>query len=133
MRIILYRTISAVLLVAAGLLFAPSAVRAQTIGLSFSWQKADACSTRSPAFALSRVPGRTARLQFRMTDLDVPSYNHGGGAVAYKGRRVPAGAFRYRGPCPPRGQRHMYRWSVRAYDKAGKLLGTGQAQRPFAR
>jgi phosphatidylethanolamine-binding protein (PEBP) family uncharacterized protein len=120
-------------LVATGMLFAPAAASAKTIGLSFSWSKTDACSTRSPAFSLSRVPGGAARLRFRMTDLDVPSYNHGGGAIAFTGRRVRAGAFSYRGPCPPRGQRHMYRWTVRAYDKAGKLLGTGQAQRPFAR
>ncbi len=132
MRMSLFGFLSAGL-VAAGVLFSPAASRAKTIGLAFAWSKADACSTRSPAFRLSRVPAGAAQLRFRMTDLDVPSYYHGGGTVAFRGSRVPAGAFSYRGPCPPRGQRHMYRWTVQVHDKAGKLLGTGQAKRPFSR
>jgi len=31
------------------------------------------------------VPQGTARLQFAMTDLNVPSFHHGGGTVAYSG------------------------------------------------
>ena len=46
---------------------------------SFAW-----CSG-SPSFALTDVPQGTARLQFAMTDLNVPSFHHGGGTVAYSG------------------------------------------------
>ncbi len=65
---------------------------------SFAW-----CSG-SPRFALTDVPPGTARLQFAMTDLNVPSFHHGGGAVAYSGQTaVPCGAFSsgFAGPSPP--------------------------------
>jgi hypothetical protein len=55
---------------------------------SFAW-----CSG-SPSFALTDVPQGTARLQFAMTDLNVPSFHHGGGTVAYSGQTaVPCGDF----------------------------------------
>jgi len=55
---------------------------------SFAW-----CSG-SPSFALTDVPQGTVRLQFAMTDLNVPSFHHGGGTVAYSGQTaVPCGAF----------------------------------------
>ena len=55
-----------------------------------------------------------------MTDLDVPSYDHGGGTVAYAGERTIApGAFTYRSPCPPSGS-HRYRWNADAREDAGR-------------
>jgi hypothetical protein len=55
---------------------------------SFAW-----CSG-SPSFTLTDVPRGTAKLQFAMTDLNVPSFHHGGGTVAYRGQpAVPCGAF----------------------------------------
>ena len=106
---------------------------AHAMGVSFSWSKSDACASRSPAFRLSGVPRGVKRLQFRMTDLDKPSYYHGGGSVSYKGARVARGAFSYKGPCPPRGQSHRYRWTVRALDAKGKTVGTASATRAFRR
>jgi hypothetical protein len=42
------------------------------------------------------VPQGTARLQFAMTDLNVPSFHHGGGTVAYSGQMaVPCGAHQH--------------------------------------
>jgi hypothetical protein len=41
-----------------------------------------------------------------MTDLNVPSFHHGGGTVAYSGQAaVPCGAFSsgFTGPSPPPG------------------------------
>jgi hypothetical protein len=55
---------------------------------SFAWRSG------SPSFTLTDVPQGTERLQFAMTDLNVPSFHHGGGTVAYSGQAaVPCGAF----------------------------------------
>ena len=70
---------------------------------SFAW-----CSG-SPSFTLTDVPPGTAGLQFAMTDLNVPSFHHGGGTIAYSGQMaVPCGAFTsgFTGPSPPPGQVH---------------------------
>jgi phosphatidylethanolamine-binding protein (PEBP) family uncharacterized protein len=78
---------------------------------SFAW-----CSG-SPSFTLTDVPPGTARLQFAMTDLNVPSFHHGGGTVAYSGQTaVPCGAFSsgFTGPSPPPGQVHTYQFSIKA-------------------
>jgi len=121
----------AALTLAAGMTLLPGS--AQAMGVSFSWSKSDACASRSPAFRLSGVPRGVKRLRFQMRDLNMPSYYHGGGTVAYKGARVARGAFSYKGPCPPRGQSHKYRWTVRALDAKGKTVGTASAARAFRR
>ena len=73
-----------------------------------------------------------ATATIRMTDLDVPSYNHGSGLVAYHGEKVIApGAFRYKSPCPP-GGRHTYEWTATAQTrKMGGKLGVARARRPY--
>jgi len=103
-----------------------------TIGLDYAWSSGDMCSPRSPAFVLSGVPEGTRALIFKMRDLDVPGYNHGGGKVSYTGDdHIPAGAFRYKGPCPPNGV-HDYEITVKAVDETGSvLLGEGKAVRSF--
>jgi len=98
---------------------------------SFSWAGIPACQSVSPAFVLRDVPAGTKRLRFMMTDLDVPSFHHGGSTVPYAGGAVPRGAIRYTGPCPPAGQRHRYRWTVEALDAAGKVLAITTATAPF--
>ena len=101
------------------------------LSVAFEWSSADKCATSSPAFTVSGVPEGTAKLKFKMTDLDVPSYNHGGGTVAFNGDQIPAGAFTYKGPCPPSGS-HDYQWKVEALNAAGDtILGRGEATRPF--
>jgi phosphatidylethanolamine-binding protein (PEBP) family uncharacterized protein len=108
-----------------------SANGASAMALSFSWTGVSACGSNPPAFELSDVPEGTARLAFRMVDLKVPSFPHGGGTVAYQGNgTIPAGSFSYKGPCPPSGQ-HTYRWTVQALDAGGKVLATATASRPF--
>jgi len=48
----------------------------------------------SPRFTLQDVPAGTAQLQFAMTDLNKPSFHHGGGTVDYRGQaEMPCGAF----------------------------------------
>lgn len=101
------------------------------LGVDFAWTSADRGATRSPAFTVTNVPAGTATLEFEMVDLDVPTYNHGGGTVAYAGSpEIPAGAFSYRGPNPPSGS-HRYRWTVEALDASGTTLARGTATQSF--
>ena len=118
------------------LIFGVGSASAATLSVSFKWGKTPACSSgypstvKSPAFKVSRVPKGTKMLRFRMTDLDVPSYPHGGGTVKYHRKsKIPAGAFRYTGPCPP--VPHTYYWSVEALGASGKVLAKGGARRGF--
>jgi phosphatidylethanolamine-binding protein (PEBP) family uncharacterized protein len=95
---------------------------------SFAW-----CSG-SPSFTLTDVPPGTARLQFAMTDLNVPSFHHGGGTVAYSGQTaVPCGAFSsgFTGPSPPPGQVHTYQFSIKALGPNGAVLATTTTRRKF--
>ena len=88
---------------------------------SFAW-----CSG-SPSFALTDVPQDTAKLRFAMTDLNVPSFHHGGDTVAYRGQpAVPCGAFAsgFTGPSPPPGQVHTYQFSIKALGPNGAVLAT---------
>lgn len=101
------------------------------MGASFSWRGTSACSSTSPAFKLSDVPSGTKTLSFSMVDKDKPTFNHGGGTVAYTGPSVARGAFNYTGPCPPPGETHTYAWTVEAIDGSGKVLATARAQAAF--
>ncbi len=65
----------------AGFALFLTASGALAFSASFAW-----CSG-SPSVALTDVPQRTVRLQFAMTDLNVASFHHGGGTVAYAGSR----------------------------------------------
>lgn len=94
---------------------------------SFRW-----CSG-SPAFSLNGVPKGTTRLDFEMTDLQVPSYRHGGGRVAYTGQKsIPCNALSsYVGPSPPPPQVHTYEFEIKALGGDGSVLGTAKARRKF--
>ena len=95
---------------------------------SFAW-----CSG-SPSFVLTDVPPGTARLQFAMTDLNVPSFHHGGGTVAYRGQpAVLCGAFAsgFTGPSPPPGQVHSYQFSIKALGPNGAVLAATTTRRKF--
>ena len=103
----------------------------------FEWGDIKECSTgnpnrvNNPIFKLSSVPEETVLLKFRMTDKNVPSYNHGGGKVKYSGANIiEPGAFKYKSPCPP-GKTHTYEWRVIAYDKDKKKLGVAKATRKY--
>lgn len=108
--------------------------------LSFAWGATPACDSgrpsevASPEFRLSNVPPGTRVIVFEMTDLNAPNFRHGGGTVPYAGNDlVPAGAFRYLGPCPPAGP-HRYMWTATARDRGttfGRSLGETSATRSF--
>jgi phosphatidylethanolamine-binding protein (PEBP) family uncharacterized protein len=97
----------------------------------FSWAGIPACGSTSPTFELDNVPDDTRQLRFMMTDLNMPSFNHGGSTVTYTGNVVEQGAVTYTGPCPPSGERHNYRWTVQALDVAANVLGTGTVEAVF--
>jgi hypothetical protein len=68
---------------------------------------------------------RHGHLVFKMVDKDVPTYPHRGGIIAFTGNsEIPAGAFSYRDPCPPKGQQQAYEWTVQALDGKGKALAS---------
>jgi len=122
----------AVALGLAALALALSAPRAFAFSAAFHW-----CAG-SPGFELKDVPADTAKLSFAMTDLNVPSFHHGGGTVAYAGATrsgisVPCGAFAtsFTGPSPPPGQIHIYQFTIKALSADGAVLATTTAQRKF--
>jgi len=102
-----------------------------TLSVRFTWAGIPACASTSPAFELGGVPAGTKNLSFTMTDLNVPTFHHGGSTIAYTGDAVSRGAISYTGPCPPHGEHHNYRWTVEALDAAGKVLDTGKADAMF--
>jgi phosphatidylethanolamine-binding protein (PEBP) family uncharacterized protein len=109
-----------------------NAAIAEELKFDFKWIGwKDECAEKSPVFKIISAPAGTTRIVFKMTDLDVPSYSHGGGGVKYSGKDIPRGAFKYKGPCPPDGV-HKYEWKAVAYDKKnGKELGSAKVMKPF--
>jgi hypothetical protein len=114
---------------AAGMLLLSSSAFA--FSMSVDWTGTAQCfDTQSPVIRLADVPKGTAKLRFRMTDLDAPNFPHGGGTVAYSGETsLPKGAFSYKGPCPPAP--HRYHWTAEALDPAGKVVSRAQATLRF--
>jgi hypothetical protein len=104
------------------------ASHAYAFSASFAW-----CSG-SPNFQLRDVPAGTVTLQFAMTDLDKPSFHHGGGTVGYRGQsEVPCGAFAsgFVGPAPPPGEVHSYEFVIKALAQNGTVLATTTARKTF--
>ncbi len=118
-----------------------SAQTAQAFTAKAQFGEGTGCSSVAPAFALAKVPPKTAKLVFKMVDLDMPSFPHGGGESVFAGKTslaqgeaFKAGMFAsYQGPCPPRGTKHRYEWTVNAVDADGKVLATAKSVVPFGR
>lgn len=121
-------------------LAALSASPAAAFSFSFDWSGLKSCTTgrpntvANPAFKVRGLPNGTQSIVFRMKDLAVPRYAHGGGTVAMtKSGTVKRGAFRYKSPCPPSG-RHTYEWTATAKsgpNGRGKTLGVAKASRKY--
>ena len=119
-------------IVTAGAAAAPilffSATGAWAFSASFAW-----CAG-SPRFSLQDVPTGATQLQFAMTDLNKPSFHHGGGTVDYHGQaEVPCGAFAkgFVSPSPPPGEVHTYEFTVKALGANGAPLATTTVRRKF--
>jgi hypothetical protein len=125
------------ILVAASALLGLAPAAAADFSFGFDWGTLRKCTSGNPntvpnpRFRLRGVPAGTASIQFRMVDLAVPSYPHGGGTVKYAGgSTIQPGAFQYRSPCPP-GGRHTYEWTAVARDASGKVLGQAKARKAY--
>lgn len=105
---------------------------ATELGVAFEWRPTKKYfDSKSPPFTITKVPPETRTLTFRMVDRNAPSYNHGGGKVAYRGEsQISYGAFRYKGPCPPSGS-HTYSWTIKALDAKGKTVAEGKSSKKF--
>lgn len=104
--------------------------------IEFEWGDIPSCTTGnpnrvgSPAFRVSGVPEGTTEIRFKLVDLDVPQFNHGGGKIKVsQSGTLPFGIFKYKSPCPPGGV-HTYEWQAVA--KAGrKTVATASARREY--
>ena len=115
-----------------------TAAPALAFEISFDWAGLKPCNNGNPntvvnpRFTVKNVPAGTNFIRFKLTDRDAPSYNHGGGVVAWSGKNtIEQGAFKYKSPCPPGGQ-HTYEWTATAQssNSSGKL-GTAKAKRKY--
>ena len=98
---------------------------AQAFSIAFDWKGLRLCTNGkptivpSPRFRVRDVPRGTRSVVFKMVDLNVPRYRHGGGIVNMtRSGDVKSGAFTYKSPCPPRGS-HVYEWTAVARSGAG--------------
>ena len=106
---------------------------AAVLDVSFQWSGKSGCSSTSPAMTVDNVPAGTQFLDIKLTDLDKPGYNHGGGIISYNGRNIPEGVLRerYTGPCPPMGS-HTYEFTVMALDSDKSVaIGKGSAKKKY--
>ena len=130
-------TLHALLLAVAGMLYIPTASRADEFSFTFEWGDFPRCTTGyprtvdNPIFTLSNVPAGTVEIYFKIWALDFPSYNHGGGTVPYSGGDVIGpGAFKYKSPCPP-GGRHRYRWKATAKNGDGDAIAEAKTVKKY--
>ena len=131
------KRVSTFIAVVAATFLSLGTASADEFTIEFEWGDTPHCNTGNPSripnpvFTLANVPEGTTVIKFKMRDLDAPLYNHGGGKVAYHGTdTIDAGAFTYKGPCPPRTT-HKYRWIATAVDADGDEVGKTSATRPF--
>jgi phosphatidylethanolamine-binding protein (PEBP) family uncharacterized protein len=102
--------------------------------VTFSWQGIQACTHASPRIQVSGIPEGTRTLEVKLTNINVPAWNQGGGKIANDGSgNIPAGALNigYNGPCPPPGEHYKYEFSVMALDDHDAIIGFGKAQQVF--
>ena len=126
-----------VLLVA---LVLPVCTNAGDFKIEFTWDGLKRCTSgrpnivSNPIFKVMGVPKGTVGIDFRLKDLNVPSYNHGGGWIDIsKDGKVAANSFKYKSPCPPSGK-HKYEWTAKAKEKkgwGGKTLATTKVSRMY--
>ena len=104
--------------------------------LSFQWGDIPRCTSgrpntvANPEFVIKGVPAGTEKIVFKLTDLNVPNFRHGGATLKMSASgTVPSGVFKYKSPCPPSGT-HTYEW--KAVAMAGRdRLATATARRKY--
>jgi phosphatidylethanolamine-binding protein (PEBP) family uncharacterized protein len=105
------------------------------MGVDFEWQRIDFGSTENPKIRLTGVPEGTKRFFVGLVDLDISTYDHGGGFVDNDGAGLIArGSVKgnYNGPAPWLPDMiHDYEITVKAYDEDEKLIGMGKNVKKF--
>jgi len=100
------------------------------LGVEYNFEKRHMCNGPSPKLIISGVPVSTKTFDIKLKDLKNPQYDHGGGLVDYKGQYIieEGGVDGYREPCPVAGnlERNLYRFSVKALDSLGQVVGYGE-------
>jgi hypothetical protein len=117
------------LLIICILLFSKNAF-SNDFSFIFDWSNLKNCTSgnpntvTNPIFYINDIPKGTKEIIFKLKDLDVPGFNHGGGKVSISNLKIvlpedqkfgeylfkiEPGNFKYKSPCPPDGQ-HTYSW-----------------------
>ncbi len=106
---------------------------AAKLGIEFTLEAQDKCSSVSPKITVANVPAGTKKFKVSLVDLDVIDWDHGGGTILNDGSGViPQGALKsgYNGPCPPSGS-HRYEFKVNAIDAEDIIIGVGKNSQVF--
>jgi hypothetical protein len=114
----------------------PVSDQASTLAVDFGWTEKSGCSSISPPIKVTDIPEETKYLKVTMADLDMPTYDHGGGEFTYNGTStITEGTLKaYNGPCPPPGTEHTYEITVQALSADKKLvIGRGKAIKKFSK
>ena len=117
-----------------------AAAPAHAFSIEFDWAGLKSCKTGrpnkvgAPGFVIKDLPKGTQSVVFKLVDLNVSNFRHGGGTVNLSGSgKMRPGAFNYLSPCPP-GQVHIYEWTATAKSEKngkGKSLGAAKAKRKY--
>ena len=81
-----------IILFSSFLLAFSATVKAGDFNIEFDWSNLKKCTSgnpntvSNPIFTLNNVPNGTKWIYFKLVDLNVKSFNHGGGWVEYKGQ-----------------------------------------------
>lgn len=119
-------------LIVAGCASVPVAPGAASLDVSVSWTAKSGCSKISPPLVIKNLPADAKVIEVRMVDLNMPSFNHGGGDFQFAGSDVVAeGALKYfNGPCPP--SQHSYKFTVKALNSdKSKIVGIGEVVKKY--
>lgn len=108
----------------------------QQFAVNFEWS-GGGLSSPNPEITITNPPAGTGFFKVQMTDLDMTSFDHGGGTVPCTVKNgiatIEQGSLKgYRGPEPPMTQRHQYMIKVFALNMDQTLvLGEGKAVRSY--
>lgn len=116
-----------------------ASVSVSAMEVNFEFKNKHMCSNSSPSIKVSEIPSGTTELTVKMTDLDMRSFNHGGGFLQNlegfpPDFEIPEGALKsYVGPCPPNFSSfgHDYEFAVTAKTKTGETV-TASQKRTFS-
>ena len=113
---------------------------AQTLNVDFKWMLKHQCSKSSPELKVENIPKGTVEMRIQMIDLDMRTFNHGGGNLKNEAgfpstSTIAEGALQsYTGPCLPNFSSfgHDYEFFVVAVDKQNNEVGKGSKKKTFS-